>query len=136
MRGLAATTGWQLPLGPPNRNTLVCLRKLTSTPRLQESSLNYPGSLRTCAYRIVNHRDRHGFFTHWKELAEVKEFPMDDLDKIKQHATLERPPDIDPGEFHGPRRVKPAHLQREKKKPKGYTKSIRSTRRQDRMKAG
>jgi hypothetical protein len=65
------------------------------------------------------------FFTHWEELAEVKEFPMNNLDRIKQHATLER----------APGRVKPAHLQREKKKPKGYTKSIRSTRRQDRMKA-
>jgi competence ComEA-like helix-hairpin-helix protein len=79
------------------------------------------GIAKNLAYRIVNHRDRHGFFTHWEELAEVKEFPMNNLDRIKQDAT--------------PRRVKPAHLQREKKKPKGYTKSIRSTRRQDRMKA-
>ena len=27
-----------------------------------------PGIAKNMAYRIVNHRDRHGFFTHWEEL--------------------------------------------------------------------
>ena len=93
-----------------------------------------PGIAKNLAYRIVSHRARHGFFTHWEELAEVKEFPIEDLERIKERATLDRPPDIDPGEFTGPRRVKPVHVEAEKKKPKGYTKDIRSTRRQDRMK--
>lgn len=95
-----------------------------------------PGIAKNLAYRIVSHRARHGFFTHWEELTEVKEFPADEMDKIKQRATLDGPPEIDPGEFAGPRRVKPIHLEDEKKRPKGYTKSIRATRRQDRMKTG
>ena len=79
-----------------------------------------PGIAKNVVYRIVNHRSRHGFFTHWTELLEVKEFPADALDRIKQRATLECPPDIREG-CMGPRRVKPAHLEEVKKKPKGYT---------------
>src|ERR1700758_5623627 len=48
-----------------------------------------PGIAKNVVYRIVNHRSRHGFFTHWTELLEVKEFPADALDRIKQRATLE-----------------------------------------------
>lgn len=40
------------------------------------------------AYNIVSHRERHGVFTHFEELAEVKGFPASALDRIKQHATL------------------------------------------------
>jgi len=50
-----------------------------------------PGIAKNMAYRIVNHRDRDGFFTHWEELTEVKEFPVDALEEIKARATLEMP---------------------------------------------
>lgn len=33
-----------------------------------------PGIAKNVAYRIVNHRKRHGYFTHWEELLEVKRF--------------------------------------------------------------
>jgi competence ComEA-like helix-hairpin-helix protein len=45
-----------------------------------------PGIAKNLAYRIANHRNRHGFFTHWEELIEVKEFPAEALDRIKQRA--------------------------------------------------
>lgn len=92
-----------------------------------------PGIAKNLAYRIVNHRKRHGFFTHWEELAEVKEFPVLALERIKQRASLAPPPDLKE-DFLEPRRVKPAHLAEVKKKPKGYTKAIRATRSADRMK--
>src|SRR5262245_22957532 len=47
-----------------------------------------PGIRKNLAYRIVNHRQRHGYFTHWEELLEVKEFPEDALDDIKKRASL------------------------------------------------
>jgi Helix-hairpin-helix motif len=92
-----------------------------------------PGIAKNVAYKIANHRKRHGYFTHWEELLEVKEFPERALVKIKLRATLfpiegVREPGI------GPRRVKPDHLQRRAKKPEGYTKSLRSTRSSDRIK--
>jgi competence ComEA-like helix-hairpin-helix protein len=92
-----------------------------------------PGIAKNLAYRIVSHRKRHGYFTHWEELLEVKEFPEDALDKIKQRATLLPPEGVLKEEF-GPRRIKKEHLNRAAKKPKGYTKAIRSTRSSDRMK--
>jgi competence ComEA-like helix-hairpin-helix protein len=92
-----------------------------------------PGIAKNLAYRIVSHRKRHGYFTHWEELLEVKEFPQDALEKIKQRAKL-LPPEGVPKEEFGPRRIKKQHLEREAKKPKGYTKAIRSTRSADRMK--
>jgi competence ComEA-like helix-hairpin-helix protein len=92
-----------------------------------------PGVAKNLAYRIVNHRKRHGFFTHWEELLEVKEFPADALDRIKQRANILPPPGILKEEF-GPRRIKAAQIERTKKKPKGYTKAIRATRSSDRLK--
>jgi hypothetical protein len=92
-----------------------------------------PGIAKNLAYRIVNHRNRHGYFTHWEELLEVKEFPKDALDEIKKRANLQPPPGILKEEF-GPRRIKESHLERTAKKPKGYTKAIRATRSQDRLK--
>lgn len=92
-----------------------------------------PGVAKNLAYRIVNHRNRHGFFTHWEELAEVKEFPMEALERIKARATLDPPPELKE-DFLGPRRVKPSHLAEVKKKPRGYTKAIRSTRSTDKLK--
>jgi competence ComEA-like helix-hairpin-helix protein len=79
-----------------------------------------PGIAKNLAYRIVNHRNRHGLFPHWEELIEVKEFPAEALDRIKQRATLECPADVKEGGA-GLRRIKPTHLEEVKKKPKGYS---------------
>lgn len=92
-----------------------------------------PGIAKNLAYRIVNHRKRHGYFTHWEELLEVKEFPARALDLLKQRAQLLPPPGIPKEEF-GPRRIKAAHAAKSKKKPKGYSKAIRATRSPDRLK--
>lgn len=92
-----------------------------------------PGIAKNLAYRIVSHRKRHGYFTHWEELLEVKEFPADSLDELKTRATIDPPEGILKEEF-GPRRIKASQLQRVAKKPKGYTKAIRSTRSPDRLK--
>jgi len=92
-----------------------------------------PGIAKNLAYRIVSHRNRHGYFTDWEELAEVKEFPRRALAEIQKRATLLPPKGVLPEEF-GPRRVKLAHLGKVAKKPKGYTKAIRSTRLADRLK--
>lgn len=92
-----------------------------------------PGVGKNVAYNIVNHRKRHGYFTHWEELLEVKEFPERALDELKKRATLLPIDGVRPEEF-GPRRIKAQHVQREAKKPKGYTKALRSTRSSDRLK--
>ena len=92
-----------------------------------------PGIAKNLAYRIVNHRKRHGYFTHWEELLEVKEFPANALDEIKQRANISPPAGILKEEF-GPRRIKTTQIGRATKKPKGYTKAIRSTRNADRLK--
>jgi competence ComEA-like helix-hairpin-helix protein len=92
-----------------------------------------PGVAKNLAYHIVNHRNRHGYFTHWQELLEVKEFPADALDKIKQRANILPPAGILKEEF-GPRRIKAEHLEKSKKKPKSYSKAIRATRSRDRLK--
>jgi competence ComEA-like helix-hairpin-helix protein len=90
-----------------------------------------PGIAKNLAYRIVAHRSRHGWFSQWEELAEVKEFPLDKLEEIKKRATLEMPEKHAP---RTPRRLTPDHLEREASKPKGYRKDIRNTRSQDRLK--
>jgi hypothetical protein len=90
-----------------------------------------PGIAKNMAYRIVSHRSRHGWFSHWEELAEIKEFPVEKLEAIKQRATLEMP---DGEQARSPRRLKPDHVGKEKKKPKGYRKDIRNTRNSDRLK--
>ena len=87
-----------------------------------------PGIAKNLAYRIVNHRNRHGYYTHWEELLEVKGFPPDTLDRIKQRANISPPAGILKEEF-GPRRVKSEQIEKITKKPKGYTKAIRATRR-------
>ena len=92
-----------------------------------------PGIAKNLAYRIVNYRNRHGYYTHWEELLEVKEFPADDLDRIKQRANISPPAGILKEEF-GPRRIKLGHIERKTKKPKGYTNAIRATRSPDRLK--
>src|SRR5437763_12099167 len=80
-----------------------------------------PGIAKNLAYRIVNHRKRHGYFTHWEELLEVKELTSDALDAIKTRASL-LPPGMLKEDF-GPRRLKPSHLEQAAKKPKGYSKA-------------
>lgn len=92
-----------------------------------------PGIAKNLAYRIVAHRKRHGYVTHWEELLEIKEFPEDKLAEIKRRASLLPIPGVLKEEF-GPRRLKPEHVERAAKKPKGYTKAIRSTRTPDRLK--
>jgi competence ComEA-like helix-hairpin-helix protein len=92
-----------------------------------------PGVGKNVAYNIVNHRKRHGYFTHWEELLEVKDFRQDVLDALKERATLLPIEGVRPEEF-GPRRVKTKQIARVAKKPKGYTKEIRSTRTPDRLK--
>jgi len=47
-----------------------------------------PGVAKNVAYNIVSHRKRHGYFTHWEELLEVKEFPAAALGRLKERATL------------------------------------------------
>lgn len=92
-----------------------------------------PGIAKNVAYRIVNHRKRHGLFAYWEELLEVKDFPGDSLAAIKKRAVLAPPEGMRPEDF-GPRRLKADHLERAAKKPKGYTKAIRGTRSSDRLK--
>src|ERR671922_116795 len=104
------------------------INKKTSSPA---ELTQLPGIAKNVAYRIVNHRKRHGFFTHWEELAEVKEFPIEALDRIKRRASL-RCPDANE-DCLGPRRIKPTATERVKKKPRGYTKATRATRRPDRL---
>jgi hypothetical protein len=106
--------------------------KIHLNTALPKELTQLPGVAKNLAYRIVSHRKRHGYFTHWEELLEVKEFPAERLDDIKQRATLEVPGV--PKEEFGPRRLKPGRIARGAKKPKGYTKSIRSTRSADRLK--
>ncbi len=90
-----------------------------------------PGIAKNMAYRIVSHRARHGWFSQWEELAEVKEFPVHKLGEIKKRATLDMPERDAP---RTPRRLKPDHVEREANKPKGYRKDIRTTRLKDRLK--
>jgi competence ComEA-like helix-hairpin-helix protein len=92
-----------------------------------------PGVAKNVAYNIVSHRKRHGYFTHWEELLEVKDFPTEALDRIKARATLLPIDGVRPEEF-GPRRFKAEHLLREAKKTHGYTKAIRNTRNRERLK--
>jgi hypothetical protein len=92
-----------------------------------------PGIAKNMAYRVVNHRNRHGYFTHWQELLEVKEFPEDALDGIKERATIDPPQGVLKEEF-GPRRIKAGRVEKAVKPPKGNTKAIRATRSPDRLK--
>jgi competence ComEA-like helix-hairpin-helix protein len=85
-----------------------------------------PGIAKDMAYKIVNHRNRHGLFTAWEELREVKGFPVDRLDEIKSRATLTC--DDDPSTCAPPRHME-AHLAENAKRPEGYTRAMRSTRR-------
>jgi hypothetical protein len=58
----------------------------------------------------------------------VKDFPVACMEQLRERAVLKLPPDA-----ASPRRIAKQHLQRTVKKPTGYTKAIRSTRRKDKM---
>jgi hypothetical protein len=52
-----------------------------------------PGISIDLASNIVNHRERHGWFTAWEELLAVKNFPDNKLEAIKGRAMLSCPED-------------------------------------------
>jgi type II secretory pathway component PulK len=92
-----------------------------------------PGVSKDIAYRIAQHRARHGWFTAWQELLGVKGFPAERLDEIKARAVLSCPEDR-PGQTQT-ECVPPRHLKAEKiakKTDRGYTRKLRSTRGKDR----
>ena len=113
------------------RNPMADIINLNTASAKELTQL--PGVAKNVAYNIVSHRKRHGYFTHWEEVLEVKGFPEEALDRLKERATLLPIEGVRPEEF-GPRRFKADHLPREAKKPRGYTKAIRTTRISDRMK--
>jgi hypothetical protein len=93
-----------------------------------------PGVAKNVAYNIVNHRTRHGFFVAFEELAEVKDFPIEQLDQIRERAVLIQPAENRPNEtVPVPRRLMNEHIPDVSKQNKGYTKAMRSTRRKDRL---
>jgi Helix-hairpin-helix motif len=82
-----------------------------------------PGIAKNVAYRIVNHRQRHGLFTAWEELLEVKEFPAGKMALIRERASL-----ICKDEGCGPpRHVNTSHMDRMRKKPAGFNRALRAT---------
>jgi len=81
-----------------------------------------PGISKTIAYRIVNHRKRHGYLNSWEECQEIKEFPVEKLAEIKSRASLSCPDQ----ECVRPRHLE-SHLRREAKKPAGLNRKLRST---------
>jgi competence ComEA-like helix-hairpin-helix protein len=91
-----------------------------------------PGIAKNLAYKIAEHRSRHGWFTAWEELLRVKGFPSERLDEIKQRAILSCPEDR-PGQTQT-ECTPPRHLNAEKIKPRtgGYTRKLRTTRGKDR----
>jgi competence ComEA-like helix-hairpin-helix protein len=93
-----------------------------------------PGVAKNLAHQIVNHRKQHGYFTAWEELQSVKGFPVDVLEAIKERASIDPPPDAREG-FAPPRHLSPQRVADAAKKPAGYTKAIRNTRRQDKYRA-
>jgi hypothetical protein len=93
-----------------------------------------PGVAKNMSYNIINHRIRHGFFTAFEELAEVKDFPVHRLDEIRERAELIQPSEGRPTEtVPVPRRLKKEHISEVSKQNRGYTKAMRSTRRPDRL---
>jgi hypothetical protein len=112
----------------PERTVLININ--TALPK-QMTQL--PGIAKDLAYRIASHRKRHGYFTHWEELLQVRGFPDRVLPELKHRARLLPIPGVQPEEL-GPRRMKQGHLERAAKRPKGYTRAIRATRGSDRLK--
>jgi competence ComEA-like helix-hairpin-helix protein len=86
-----------------------------------------PGIAVNTARDIVNHRQRHGYFTSVEELVEVRNFPVARLDEIRERITLSNLEGATP-----PRHLKASHIAKLQKKTAGYTKALRSTRGKDR----
>lgn len=82
-----------------------------------------PGVSKTVAYRIVNHRQRHGYLTSWEELREITGFPVEKLEAIKERAELVCP---DPG-CVPPRHLETRHIDEIGKKTGGLTRKQRGT---------
>jgi hypothetical protein len=118
-------------MGSPIEALMAKSIDLNTAPVTEMTQL--PGIAKNVAYNIVNHRKRHGFFTAWEELTEVKEFPSDRLDEIKARAILSSP---DGPDSNAPPRHPKSHLEEEQKKPKGYTRALRSSRRTDKFREG
>jgi hypothetical protein len=89
-----------------------------------------PGVSKTMAYRIVNHRARHGLFTAWEELLEVKEFPPDRLEALKERALLGGPQGED---MTPPRHLGRRQIEAVARKGKGQTHKLDTTRRPQRV---
>lgn len=113
--------------------TVLMPEKINLNTATTKDLTQLPGIAKNVAYRIVRHRSRHGLFTQWQELLEVKEFPAAALDRIKLRATLDPPPDIKPIDFVGARRVKPSHIADVARRTQGYTKKSRASKRQERL---
>jgi competence ComEA-like helix-hairpin-helix protein len=86
-----------------------------------------PGIAVNMARAIVNHRQRHGFFSTVEELAEVRDFPVERLPEIRERVTLTQLEGSAP-----PRHLSTTHQQKVAKMTSGYTKALRSTRGKDR----
>jgi competence ComEA-like helix-hairpin-helix protein len=86
-----------------------------------------PGIAVNMARAIVNHRQRHGFFSVVEELAEVKHFPVERLPEIRERVILTQLEGSPP-----PRHLRTTHLHEVQKKTSGFTKALRSTRGKDR----
>lgn len=92
-----------------------------------------PGVSKTIAYRIVNHRKRHGSLTDWNELAEVRDFPIARLDEIKRRAVLlwADEPNREGTEARRSRRQQ--HVKAVRRRPAGYSRRLRSGRRKEKI---
>jgi len=91
-----------------------------------------PGVSKTLAYRIVNHRKRHGQLTDWNELAEIRHFPIARLDEIKGRAVL-RADEPNREGSQARRSGRPQHVQAVRKRPAGYSRRLRSGRRKEKI---
>jgi competence ComEA-like helix-hairpin-helix protein len=89
-----------------------------------------PGVAKDLAYRIVNYRKQHGLFSALEELMEVKGFPSGRIDEIKPLIQLGCPDE--PGSCVPPRHLR-SHQNKTAKKTRALTRSVRSTRRSDRL---
>ena len=93
-----------------------------------------PGVSITVARALVNHRQRHGWFTAWEELRAVKQFPVERLDELKERATMSCPEDR-PGQTltacTPPRHLNPEKMSRGNQG--GYRRKLRTSRRTERI---
>jgi Helix-hairpin-helix motif len=120
------------PLAPAFYVRMITPLDLNSAPPHELTQL--PGVSKNIAYNIVNHRNRHGHFTAWEELLEVKGFPAEKLEALKKRAVLGHDGE-DPAHIAPPRHLH-ARIAEDRKKTKGYTHAIRTTRRAGKLGQG